>query len=375
MSVPDFAAVGEVGGRSAKLWPVLRSGGHLVSLSPAPMPPVVGFLYRLMAWARFPSSCRFGQVNLRAEVFDLRSRTAAAMISKSMAEGGADVIFQEGFFFTPAAAGLPYAVYVDGTAAMVERHYPAQVPWLGSAAAKNRWMLRERALYDGALRVFTYSDFCKRSVCADYGVPAERVSVMYPGLNFQPKSVRSPRHEGSRRVIFVGYDFKRKGGEVLLEAWRLVRRRLPSAELIIIGPPANSIKPVEGVVAIGPVASPAQMSEYFASADLFCMPSLFEAYGHVFLEAMSHGLPCVGASSCAMPEIIRPGVNGLLASPGDAGNLAECLIEVLSDLNYRARLSDGAVATAAGWNTWGQVSARMVNILQSDLARFRQSCK
>ena len=373
MSVPAFTAVGEVGGRSAKLWLALRSGGHLVSLSGAPMPPVAEFLYRLLAWARFPSPCRFGQVNLRAEVFDLRSRTAAVAISKSVSKGGAEIIFQEGYFFTPTSAGMPYALYVDATAAMVERHYPAHAPWLGNAAAKNRWMLRERALYDGALRIFTYSDFCKRSVCADYGVPAERVVVMYPGLNFQPKSVPSPRHEGSRRAIFVGYDFKRKGGEVLLKAWPLVRRRLPSAELLIIGPPANSITPVEGVVVIGPVPSPAQMSEYYASADLFCMPSLFEAYGHVFLEAMSHGLPCVGADSCAMPEIIQPGVNGLLATPGDAENLADCLTAILSDHIYRDSLSEGAVATAAGWNTWDQAASRMVDTLRSDLIRFRQS--
>lgn len=332
------------------------------------MPAVIGFLYRLMAWARFPSSCRFGKVNLRAEVFDLRSRTAAKGITDSIAKSGADIIFQEGFFFTPAATNLPYAIYVDATAAMVERHYPPHIPWGGCASAKNRWMRRERALYDGALRVFAYSEFCKKSLCSDYGVPEMRVTVMYPGLNFQPKPVRPPRDAGPVRAIFVGYDFKRKGGEILLEAWRKVRRRLPNAELIIIGPAMNSIKPAEGVHAIGAVSSPTQMSNYYDSADLFCMPSQFEPYGHVFLEAMSHGLPCVGADSCAMPEIIRPGFNGLLASEGNADSLADCLLKILSEGDYRAQLSDGALATAAGWDTWGQVAARMVDVLQSDLA-------
>lgn len=367
IGTPEYASVGENGTRSDGLWASLKSRGQLVSLSSAPLPQPRGWLYRLIAWARFHQSLRFGKVNLRAEVFDQRSRSAVAKIGQAVAKSRANIILEEGFFFSPKNAGLPYAIYVDGTAAMVERHYESLVPWGRLDGGRIKWMQRETDLYRGALRVFTYSDFCRQSICADYGIPEERVTVIYPGLNFKPKPFASTVAVGRYQVVFVGYDFKRKGGEVLLRAWPQVRRYLPNAELVVIGPPTNVCGQIDGVTYVGPVSSREALSKYYASADVFCMPSIFEAYGHVFLEAMAHGLPCVGAASCAMPELIRDGANGLLVIPGNESSLAECLVSILSDHDLRARLRAGAIDTATHWNTWEQVAGQISQQLEADL--------
>lgn len=367
VSVPALESLDGSGVRSAKLWDALRGVGSLVSISPAPLPEPQGFLYRLMAWARFPAPLRFSKVNLRPEVFGWRSAAALKRIRGKVALSKAEVILEEGFFFSPHGASLPYAVYTDATGAMVDRHYYSQVPWIGSDLMKRKWMRQEKELYSNAIAVFTYSEFCKKSVCNDYGIPTSRVEVVYPGLNFAPHALTREKAERPLRVIFVGYDFKRKGGDVLLKAWSEVLTHVPEAELLIVGPAYDRISP-PGVIFLGQVDSREQISALYLSADIFCMPSIFEPYGHVFLEAMAHGLPCIGTECCAMPEIIRPRYNGLLAAPGDAASLAACITLLLKDDSLRERLRQGALSTAASWNSWKHVANRIVNRLTEEFS-------
>ena len=67
------------------------------------------------------------------------------------------------------------------------------------------------------------------------------------------------------------------------------------------------------------------MQDAYRRATAFVMPSRYEPFGIVFLEAMAYWLPCVGSRTCAMPEIIDEGVTGLLAEPDDVDSLADCL--------------------------------------------------
>ncbi len=61
------------------------------------------------------------------------------------------------------------------------------------------------------------------------------------------------------------------------------------------------------------------------------MPSRFEAFGIAFIEALAHGVPVIGRSAFAMPEIIRPGKNGALVHTDDPAELASAIMAVLDD--------------------------------------------
>lgn len=137
----------------------------------------------------------------------------------------------------------------------------------------------------------------------------------------------------------VGRDFERKGGVQVLGALALLRREWDRpVELTIAGPrewPLPGAVP-PGVSFLGPQSS-AQVAALFDAHDLFVMPSLFEAFGIVFAEALCRGLPCVGRDDCAMPEIIDPRTGGRLVRTEEPHELAATIAAALTDDDlYRA---------------------------------------
>jgi 1,2-diacylglycerol 3-alpha-glucosyltransferase len=88
----------------------------------------------------------------------------------------------------------------------------------------------------------------------------------------------------------------------------------------------------------------------YACADVFASPSDSETFGLTFIEAMSFGVPVVGANKLGPREIVRNGVNGFLVRPGDSAGMARRMDGLLSDRRLRERLGAGARATAAGFS-------------------------
>ena len=125
-----------------------------------------------------------------------------------------------------------------------------------------------------------------------------------------------------RRALFVGNQFERKGGDVLLRAWPQVVRRLPDAELILVGPKRDPAPGFGHGVSWRGRVDRAELERLYRTSAAFVLPSLFEPWGHVFVEAMGFGLPCIGTDSCAMPELIEDRVSGRLVTPGDPTDLA-----------------------------------------------------
>jgi glycosyltransferase involved in cell wall biosynthesis len=85
----------------------------------------------------------------------------------------------------------------------------------------------------------------------------------------------------------------RKGGDLVLEAFRRLHEEDGGLRLVIAGPAEDPAPGMEGVEYVGDVGNEA-LGRLMASSDVFVMPSRFEAYGLVFPEAMAAGLPCVG---------------------------------------------------------------------------------
>jgi glycosyltransferase involved in cell wall biosynthesis len=181
-----------------------------------------------------------------------------------------------------------------------------------------------------------------------------------------------PERDRARpRVLFVGREWERKGGPELLRAWPAVRAARPDAELVIVGPAAPPRSLPAGVRFAGRIdRSTPQGAQAFAAeyrrATAFVLPSLFEPFGIVLLEAMAYSLPCVAGTRCAMPEIVADGETGRLADVGDPDALAAALVEVTDP-------ERGASMGAAGRRrleerfTWDAVAARIVGELDARL--------
>jgi len=257
---------------------------------------------------------------------------------------------------------LPYVMVIDSTAELAHRHWPEWSPFHPvERRVRNRL---ERHTYRTAAHVFTLSSAAADSVVNFYGVPRTRVTVTGAGSHFDPLPPVRPRTR-EPVLLFVGREWRRKGGPQLLEAFRAVRARRPEARLLVVGTDEAPAEP--GVEVFGTIANRARMAELYATATLFTMPSLFEPWGNALTEAMAFGLPCVSTRVGGIPEIVSDGETGLLVEPGDAAGLSRALLRIIEDPDLGDRLGAAARRRVESDLTWDRVVARMLPVL-GDLA-------
>lgn len=289
--------------------------------------------------------------------YEQRSRRARHEVRRRAGE--VDVVLQHGaLFHAHTPGGPPVVIYTDFTYRLAQREDAWRNPF-ASQAAGERWNSLEHEAYHGAALVLTRSEYARRSLLDDYALPPTRVIVVGGGVNFA--QLPRPAQPTARRVLFIGRDFERKGGALLLAAFTRAREHVPEAELWMVTDHKGA--PAPGVRWIQPTYDRAVIAALYHDADIFVLPSQCETWGDVFLEAMAYGLPCIGADADAMPEIIGHGETGLLVPPGDVGALAAALVTLLADEPLRRRLGAGGRQRVEAAFTWTHVAERMLPYL------------
>lgn len=291
--------------------------------------------------------------------FALRSRRARARLAGTA--DAADVVFQTHALFATSDART--VMYVDCTHRQSMAQWPAWNPLTGRDL--ERWLERETDQYRHAAHVFAFSEETARSLVAEYGVAAARVSVVGAGVDIEHVPRRGPRGDGPPVILFVGNDFERKGGPRLLEAFRRLRRRVPDARLVIVGTP-YPLPPCAGVEQLGRVHGRERMDRLYAEADVFCLPSSFDPFPGALLEAMAHGLPCVVTTTCGIPEIVVDGVTALSVRRGPTMNLelTTALERLVGDRDLAATLGRQGRLRVEERFLWSHVLDRMAPALE-----------
>lgn len=174
-------------------------------------------------------------------------------------------------------------------------------------------------------------------------------------------------------VMYVGRLATEKDLANLLDAWSALRARRANAQLVLVGqgPMAKEIlaRKLPGVHLTG-LLTGADLSEAYASADIFVLPSTTETFGNVVLEAMASGLATVVAGTGGMLDFCEHEKNALLHRPGDKWDLAEQLGRVLEDAELRGRLAAGGLATAEG-RAWDSIWDDLVQVYTDAAAKRR----
>lgn len=294
---------------------------------------------------------RFWKSSLAFRMRSSNSRTALARINQPY-----DAVVQVHALFQ--TRGAPYVLYVDNTHHQSVQGWPAWNPF--TAQELERWYTRERATYRQALHLFTMGEPAAESLVTFYGIPADRVTNVGGGANFDTlpmldKSTREPI------ILFIGHDFYRKGGDRLIEAFTRVRAQMPGARLQIVGTAEAPAEP--GVEVLGRINDRQRIAQLYAQASVFCLPSRFEPYGLVLMEAMAYGLPCVSTTVCGVPEIVVHGETGLLVPPDDGAALSTALLQLLEQPSYAARLGAAGRGRVEQHLNWDRVVDRMSPVL------------
>jgi glycosyltransferase involved in cell wall biosynthesis len=209
------------------------------------------------------------------------------------------------------------------------------------------------------------------AIIADYGIAPERVTVVGGGVNLPTlPALNGCSADDHPTALFIGADFYRKGGDLVLQAFAQVRKKIPNAQLLFLtADPIPLDLPLAGVQVITPQWDRQAIDVLYRRSDVFVLPSRLETWGDVFLEAMAYGLPCIGVSGEAMSEIIVDGATGVVVPPGDAQELANAMMRLLSDPALRRQWGRAARQRVESTFTWNQVVAAMAPVIASVVER------
>ena len=204
-----------------------------------------------------------------------------------------------------------------------------------------------RRTFEHAGCLITWHEWGKRSLVDDYGVNSSKVHVIPPGIDMERWNFPRPETptNGPVRLLFVGGDFRRKGGDTLLAAFR--RDLMAHCHLDIVTREdvnTDGLTNVRIHHGIGPNA-PELMSLY-AQADAFVFPTLADTLPLAIMEAMASGLPVVTTNVGALTEEIDDGVTGFVVPPADVDALAQATLRIVKNPALRRQLGLAARRTA-----------------------------
>ena len=243
----------------------------------------------------------------------------------------------------------------------------------------DRWSLRHAAHV-----VTTNQPFA--AMLADRGVPPDRITVLHNGVREMgaiPAAVTAARRalglrDGDRVVLAVGRLSREKGQAHLIRAIPALRGR---ARVVIVGdgPDRSSLEDLaraldvqESVIFAGMTAN---VSPFYAMADVFVLPSLSEGSPNALLEAMACGLPVVATRVGGVPEIATNGTTALLVPSKDPVSLARAIDRLLDDVDLAAALGTAARRAALNRHTPEQRAATLSGLYAALAGTHAESCR
>lgn len=298
---------------------------------------------------------------------------AAEGVHRALARGGFDAIL----FNTPALATsatpwmrrTPAVIALDVTARQFDRegeHFGHRAGDGRVAAWKHRW---NRRVFDHAAALAPWSTWARESLEKDYGVPREKIRVIPPGVDIEEWTPRPAPREALPRLLFVGGDFRRKGGDLLLE-WFFARGRGRCVLNIVSADPATrGADAVDVHVHRNLRPNDARLRELYWSSDLFVLPSRSEPFGIACVEALAAGLPVVATEVGGIPDIVDDGATGRLVKADDVYALGQAIDSMLDSALVRRAMSENARVAARERFDAARNYGRLISLLKASAQR------
>jgi glycosyltransferase involved in cell wall biosynthesis len=251
----------------------------------------------------------------------------------------------------PPPANSPVVTVADMTIAQAKLHSDGLRGLPERVLA--RLEARQRRRQQAAAACCVASDWAARSLVDDYGVPPSRIFVVGFGRNCEP--LPAPRDWSEPRFLFVGLDWRRKNGDAVVRAFTELRDSWPGARLDVVGrhPRLDNAGIVgHGPLGTGDAAARRRLEALFEQATCLVVPSQFEAFGIVYVEAAAAGVPSIGTTIGGAATAIGEG--GVLVDPDDPAALLDAM-RSLADATTAQRLGAAARERADRF-TWARVT-------------------
>jgi len=279
-----------------------------------------------------------------------------------------------GVFWVPVVSRVGYNLLLSRRSAI------ARLPVRLNPFHRGRLWLERGLLAPGACaRLLALTDRSRSDISSIYGIPEEDIDVLAPGFDpdvFDPELRQRRRAEARARfgyededrvLLFVGNELERKGFDTLLEAVGLLED--PKVKLLGAGhvaPDAEKYRSLTERLGLTDrvrwLGSSSDVALLHAAADAFVLPTRYEPWGLVIVEALGSGLPVVTSQLAGAALVVDEAETGrLLRDPENPAELAEALRWALSGAPARA----ATIAASVRDYTWARVIARYEAVLRA----------
>jgi glycosyltransferase involved in cell wall biosynthesis len=258
---------------------------------------------------------------------------------------------------------IPSVVSLDATPRQYDElggfyEHGSKAAWLESLKLR-----ASRRCFAAARHLVTWSEWAKHDLVVGYGVPEDKVTVVPPGVSVDDWSRPEPRHLhlGPVKLLFVGADLNRKGGLVLLEAFRGLRDLDVEVHFVT----RDDVPAEPGVFAHhGVQPNSRQIRDLYHACDLFVLPTFGDCLPMVLSEAGAAGLATVSTQVGAIPEVIRDGETGVLVPPGDTVALGDALRRLIEQPDERLRMGERAIDHVGANYDTAINTRRLLNVMK-----------
>ncbi|MBI3812200.1 MAG: glycosyltransferase family 4 protein [Nitrospirae bacterium] len=298
-----------------------------------------------------------------------------------------DKLIQERYdlVFAPGAAteiafldtDVPIIYLSDATFPLLHNYYP-KFSNLLKTSIRDAYRIEELALKKAALILYP-TEWAANSAVSDYHVDKAKIHVIPFGANFDKipnREVVLKREKSDLcRLLFLGVDWERKGGDIAFETHLELEKLGIRSELIICGciPPQEFLYERMTVIPFLDKNHPGQrqrLAELFLASDFLMLPTRNDCYGIVFCEASAFGLPIITTRTGGVPGVVTDGQNGYMLPLNARGvEYAKVISSIFHDDRHYSRLvraSRRIYEEKLNWDSWG---AAVRNLLLSDPTR------
>lgn len=258
---------------------------------------------------------------------------------------------------------FPWAMFANMKCWLMVHHLRGHLQKVGWRQKWVSWC--ERLIINRSSRILTVSQASKQQIQPWINKSAS-VSVIYPAFERINIDFTKRHHQGGTpfRILYVGAMVRDKGVLDLLQALALLPD-LPAWELHLIGKSGaepdtlseidrlrNRLGEKRNRVVIYGWLDTQALQDMYAAADIFVLPSYWEGYGIVFLEAMAWGIPIVSYNTGAIPEVVINGKSGILVPLKDITALTSAITRLMKDKELRKHLGEEGRKFASQHNDW-----------------------
>ena len=294
------------------------------------------------------------------------------------------------FFHTQVPAVLsvdwirhyPSIISLDATPLQYDSLGKAYHHNLGPGWLENLKIRLNKACFEAAHHLVSWSQWAKDGLINDYAVPEEKITVIPPGvlLGEWRNGAVKPKKSGVVKILFVGGDLKRKGGLDLLDAFLSFRNRIsgdkrdlqPRLELHLV---TQTLVVAAPDIFVYPDLKPNSLAlkQLYHDADIFCLPTYGDCLPVALAEAGAANLPLISTRIAAIPELVQDGINGYLIPPGDVRQLAEALDSLVCDPLLRKSMGEQSLHLIESAHDADRNVKRLLELIRSTIDHARQS--